>query len=63
MQLPPDTQTFAVSSEGELRQRHGVLDGQFESVKHWSYEHPPTPTSPANGKQRPLTPPSQSASD
>jgi hypothetical protein len=54
---------FALLSEGEVRQRHGVFDGQFESVKHSSYEHPPGPTRPSLGKQRPLAPPAHVESD
>jgi hypothetical protein len=50
------SQTFALLSVDELRQRHGVLAPQFESVKHSSYEHPPGPTRPSQGKQRPFTP-------
>ena len=56
------TQTFAPSSDAELRQRHEPPDGQSESVKHSSYEHPPGPTSPPNGKQRPSAPLVQSES-
>jgi hypothetical protein len=35
-QLPATSQTFALLSVDELRQRHGVFDPQFESVKHSS---------------------------
>jgi hypothetical protein len=54
---------LALLSVDELRQRQGVSDPQFESVKHSSYEHPPGPTKPSNGKQRPFTPLVQSESD
>src|SRR5450432_1814931 len=55
-QLPPGAQTFALLSVDELRQTHGVRDGQSASLEQSSYEQPPGPTSPANGKQRPFAP-------
>jgi hypothetical protein len=56
VQLPRGAHTFAELSVGEVRQMHGVPDGQSESVEHSSYEQPPGPTMPSNGKQRPLVP-------
>jgi hypothetical protein len=61
--LPPTSQLFALLSADELRHRHGVFDPQFESVKHSSYEHPPGPTRPSQGKQRPFAPAVHSESD
>jgi len=62
-QLPPCRQTFAPQSADELRQMHGVFDGQSESEKQSSYEHPGSKTTPSNGKQRPLAPSTHSKSD
>lgn len=61
--MPPDAHAFALSSDAEVRHTQGAPDGQSESVVHWSYEHPPAPTSPSNGKQRPFEPFVQSESD
>jgi hypothetical protein len=61
--LPPRSQTFALLSDDELRQRQAAFDPQFESVVQSSYEQPPGPTRPSNGKQRPFTPLVQSESD
>ena len=54
--MPPGSHTFALLSEAEVRHTHGAPEGQSESVKHWSYEHPPGPTRPSKGKQRPSAP-------
>jgi hypothetical protein len=54
--LPPVAQMFALSSEADVRQMHGAPEGQSESVKHSSYEHPAVQSRPPNGKQRPSGP-------
>ena len=54
--MPPGSQTFALLSDADVRHTQGAPEGQSESVKHWSYEHPPGPTRPSFGKQRPSAP-------
>jgi hypothetical protein len=47
---------FGLLSPGAVRQMHGAPEGQSESVKHSSYEHPPDQIRPPYGQQRPSGP-------
>jgi hypothetical protein len=54
--LPGVAQMFALLSEADVRQMHGPPEGQSESVKQSSYQHPAVQAKPPNGKQRPSGP-------